>query len=61
MLSESQERMLVVLHPDASDTAHAILQKWDLDCAEIGRVTDSGRLVLNFNGAVAADIPLTAC
>ena len=59
MLSESQERMLVVLHPDASDTAHAILQKWDLDCAEIGRVTDSGRLVLNFNGAVAADIPLS--
>ena len=59
MLSESQERMLVVLHPDASDTAHAILQKWDLDCAEIGRVTDSGRLVLNFNGEVAADIPLS--
>ena len=59
MLSESQERMLVVLHPDASETAHAILQKWDLDCAEIGRVTDSGRLVLNFNGAVAADIPLS--
>ena len=59
MLSRSQERMLVVLHPDASDTAHAILQKWDLDCAEIGRVTDSGRLVLNFNGAVAADIPLS--
>ena len=59
MLSESQERMLVVLHPEASDKAYDILAKWDLDCAEIGRVTDTGRLVLNFHGKKAADIPLS--
>ena len=59
MLSESQERMLVVLKPEAAGQAHAILAKWDLDCAEIGRVTDTGRLVLNFHGECAADIPLS--
>ena len=58
MLSESQERMLVILKPEAADTAQAILEKWDLDCAEIGRVTDTGRLVLLKDGAAAADIPL---
>ena len=58
MLSESQERMLVVLKPEAADTARAILAKWDLDCAEIGRVTDTGRLVLMKDGGQAADLPL---
>jgi len=46
MLSESQERMLVVLKPDAMDRAKAIFDKWDLDFAVIGKVTDSGHLVL---------------
>ena len=58
MLSESQERMLVVLKPDATEKAKAILDKWDLDFATIGTVTDSGRLVLNKDGGLAADIPL---
>ena len=58
MLSESQERMLVILKPEAADTARTILDKWDLDCAEIGRVTDTGRLVLLKDGTPAADIPL---
>ena len=58
MLSESQERMLVVLKPEAAETAGGILAKWDLDCAEIGRVTDTGRLVLLKDGAPAADLPL---
>jgi phosphoribosylformylglycinamidine synthase len=58
MLSESQERMLMVLKPGREAEAEAIFRKWELDFAVIGRVTDTGRMVLTFNGAVAADIPL---
>ena len=58
MLSESQERMLVVIKPDATEQAKAIFDKWDLDFATIGKVTDTGRLVLLRNGATAADLPL---
>src|SRR4051812_6818869 len=55
MLSESQERMLMVLKPEATATAQRIFSKWELDFAEIGRLTDSGRLVLRMDGAVVAD------
>ena len=58
MLSESQERMLVILKPDATEKAKAIFDKWDLDFATIGQVTDTGRLVLMKDGELAADIPL---
>ncbi len=58
MLSESQERMLMVLKPGREAEAEAIFRKWELDFAVIGRVTDSGRLVLKWNGETAADIPL---
>jgi phosphoribosylformylglycinamidine synthase len=58
MLSESQERMLMVLKPGREAEAEAIFRKWELDFAVIGRVTDTGRMVLTFNGEVAADIPL---
>jgi phosphoribosylformylglycinamidine synthase len=58
MLSESQERMLMVLKPGREGEAEAIFRKWELDFAVIGRVTDTGRLVLKWNGATAADIPL---
>jgi phosphoribosylformylglycinamidine synthase subunit PurL len=58
MLSESQERMLMVLKPGREAEAEAIFRKWELDFAVIGRVTDTGRMVLTFNGDVAADIPL---
>ena len=58
MLSESQERMLVVLKPEATEKAKAIFEKWDLDFATIGHVTETGRLVLKKDGALAADIPL---
>lgn len=58
MLSESQERMLVILNPDATEKAQAIFEKWDLDFATIGHVTDTGRLVLMKEGKLAADIPL---
>tara|TARA_R110002096_G_scaffold416576_3_gene619674 strand:+ start:111806 stop:114028 length:2223 start_codon:yes stop_codon:yes gene_type:complete len=57
MLSESQERMLVVLKPDRVDEAKAIFQKWDLDFAVIGEITDTGNLTLMFEGETVADIP----
>src|SRR6187551_797184 len=58
MLSESQERMLMVLKPGREAEAEAIFRKWELDFAVIGQVTDTGHMVLTWNGAVAADIPL---
>src|SRR5499425_1240486 len=58
MLSESQERMLMVIRPEARERARAIFEKWELDFAEIGRLTDSGRLVLTMGGRVQADLPV---
>jgi len=58
MLSESQERMLMVLRPERAEMARAIIEKWDLDYAVIGQITDSGRIVVRHNGVVEADIPL---
>ena len=58
MLSESQERMLMVLKPGREDFAEAIFRKWELDFAVIGKVTDTGRMVLTCNGETVCDIPL---
>ncbi len=58
MLSESQERMLMVLKPGREDFAKAIFEKWELDFAVIGEVTDTGRMVLVHHGDIVADIPL---
>jgi len=58
MLSESQERMLMVLKPGREAFAEAIFRKWELDFAIIGRVTDTGRMVLKWKGDTVADIPL---
>ncbi len=58
MLSESQERMLMVLKPGKEAMAEAIFHKWELDFAVIGEVTDTGHMVLEFNGEVVCDIPL---
>jgi len=58
MLSESQERMLMVLKPGREAFAEAIFRKWELDFAVIGHVTDTGRMVLKWKGDVVADIPL---
>jgi phosphoribosylformylglycinamidine synthase len=57
MLSESQERMLLVARRDRADEVLRIFRKWDLDAVEIGRVTDSGRVVLFFEGNIVADLP----
>ncbi|MFA7586809.1 MAG: phosphoribosylformylglycinamidine synthase subunit PurL [Novosphingobium sp.] len=58
MLSESQERMLMVLKPGKEAMAEAIFRKWELDFAVIGEVTDTGHMVLEFDGEVVCDIPL---
>ena len=58
MLSESQERMLMVLKPGREAEAEAIFRKWELDFAVIGEVTDTGRMELVWNGEIVADIPL---
>ena len=58
MLSESQERMLMVLQPGQEGVAEAIFHKWDLDFAVIGHLTNTGRIEIFHNGALEADIPL---
>ena len=58
MLSESQERMLMVLKPGREEFAKAIFDKWELDFAVIGEVTDTGHMVLTWKGEVVCDIPL---
>jgi phosphoribosylformylglycinamidine synthase subunit PurL len=58
MLSESQERMLMVLKPGREGEAEAIFRKWELDFAVIGEVTNTGRMELVWNGETVADIPL---
>ncbi|WP_417318933.1 phosphoribosylformylglycinamidine synthase subunit PurL [Emcibacter sp.] len=57
MLSESQERMLMVLKPGREGEAEKIFRKWDLDFAVIGKITDTGNLTLTFKGETVADIP----
>nr|WP_298896160.1 phosphoribosylformylglycinamidine synthase subunit PurL [uncultured Altererythrobacter sp.] len=58
MLSESQERMLMVLKPGKEEMAAAIFEKWELDFAVIGEVTDTQHMVLEFGGEIVCDIPL---
>ena len=58
ILSESQERMLMVLRPGSEAEARRIFEKWELDFAVIGEVTDTGHLVLLMHGDIAADIPI---
>jgi len=58
MLSESQERMLMVLKPGREDEARQIFEKWELDFAVIGEVTDTGKMVLTMHGQKVADLPV---
>ena len=60
MLSESQERMLLVLRRGAEKTARAIFEKWGLDCVVIGRVIETGVMVLRFDGREVAQVPIAA-
>jgi len=58
MLSESQERMLMVLHPEKEDVARAIFTKWGLDFAVVGHTTDDLRFKVYLNGELKADLPI---
>ncbi|MBA2127333.1 phosphoribosylformylglycinamidine synthase subunit PurL [Hyphomicrobium methylovorum] len=58
MLSESQERMLMILKPEREADAKAIFAKWGLDFAVIGKTTDTGRMVIMHKGNVEADLPV---
>ncbi|WP_296332930.1 phosphoribosylformylglycinamidine synthase subunit PurL [Reyranella sp.] len=58
MLSESQERMLMVLKPGREDEARKIFEKWELDFAVIGHLTDTERMVLTWHGDVVGNIPI---
>jgi phosphoribosylformylglycinamidine synthase len=57
MLSESQERMLMIIKPEKEDFARKIFEKYELDFAVIGIVTDTGRVVIKMNNEIYADIP----
>ncbi len=58
MLSESQERMLMVLRPGAEGRARAVFEKWELDFAVIGRITDTRHMVVRHHGEVVVDVPI---
>jgi len=58
MLSESQERMLMILKPGKEPMAKKIFDKWDLDFAVIGKLTDTGRMILKMHDKIEADLPL---
>lgn len=58
MLSESQERMLMIVQPGKDDVVYGIMKKWGLACATIGELTDTGRMVLTMHGEVVCDIPV---
>ncbi|MDB5023430.1 MAG: purL [Mucilaginibacter sp.] len=57
LLSESQERMLIVVHKGREREVEAVFDKWDLNCAIIGEVTDTKRLLYYMNGQLVADVP----
>ena len=57
MLSESQERMLIIVNKGREEEVKRIFDKWDFPWAEIGCVTDTGKMVVRNNGQIVAEIP----
>src|SRR5207248_4831194 len=60
LLSESQERMLIIARRGKENIVREVFDKWDVPCAEIGRVTGDGMMRVRNNGAIAAEIPAKA-
>ena len=60
MLSESQERMLIILEDEKEHSAKKIFDKWDLDFVVIGKTTNTNSLTLKFNGKIEGEIPIDA-
>ncbi|HLG21135.1 MAG TPA: AIR synthase-related protein, partial [Bdellovibrionota bacterium] len=57
-LSESQERMLLVAAPSNVNRVKEIARKWEIDCVEVGTVTDTGRVVAHYHGEKVVDLPV---
>src|SRR5437899_2991216 len=57
LLSESQERMLIIAKRGKGNIVREVFEKWDVPCAEIGNVTDDGMMRVRNNGVIAAEIP----
>src|SRR5437773_1782398 len=57
LLSESQERMLIIARHGKEDVVREVFEKWDVPCVEIGRVTDDGMMRVRNNSSIAAEIP----
>ena len=57
LLSESQERMLMIVHKGREEEVVSVFEKWDLPCSQIGEVTDDGMLRYYMNGELEAEIP----
>src|SRR5438094_2274388 len=57
LLSESQERMLIIAKRGEGNIVREVFEKWDVPCAEIGNVTDDGMMRVRNNGVIAAEIP----
>jgi phosphoribosylformylglycinamidine synthase subunit PurL len=57
LLSESQERMLIVVKKGQEDAVQKVFDKWDLNCVQIGEVTEGNRLKYYMNGELVADVP----
>src|SRR6187401_360135 len=60
LLSESQERMLIIAKRGREDVVRAIFEKWDVPCVEIGHVADDGMMRVRNNGEISAEIPAKA-
>src|SRR5438094_1339890 len=60
LLSESQERLLIIARHGKDDVVREVFEKWDVPCAEIGRVTSDGIMCVRNNGQIAAEIPAKA-
>ena len=60
MLSESQERMLIILEDNKEESSKKIFEKWDLDFVVIGKTTDTNKLTLKYKENIVADIPIDA-
>ena len=60
LLSESQERMLIVASPEKVMAVREVFAKWDLDAVEIGKVIDGDRMRACFHGEIVVDVPVSA-
>ena len=60
LLSESQERMLIIARRGKENVVREVFEKWDVPCAQIGRVTTDGMMRVRNNGEIAAEIPAKA-